>query len=238
MPIFNDLLNWVVDHAPEIQQFVSDAISFIQKGIQDLMPIIKGLAPIVEGVFNIIKPLWENILKPILMGIIEFLGGVFTGNWEQVFSGLANIVKGIFESLVETVKAPINGIITLLNLAIDGLNTIKVPDWVPGVGGKGINIQHITMLAKGGDIVSSGTVLVGEKGPELLNLPTGARVTPLSGQNSTDNEGRLVEILLAILEKLREMDIDITIPVNLMGDQYDMISVSAAQRYAYKTGGR
>jgi hypothetical protein len=35
------------------------------------------------------------------------------------------------------------------------------------------------MLAKGGTITSPGLVMVGERGPEVLSLPTGARVTPL-----------------------------------------------------------
>jgi hypothetical protein len=39
-------------------------------------------------------------------------------------------------------------------------------------------------LADGGNITSSGSVLVGELGPELLSLPTGAKVTPLDKQGN------------------------------------------------------
>jgi hypothetical protein len=48
------------------------------------------------------------------------------------------------------------------------------------------NIPRIPMLAKGGDITGRGAAIVGEAGAELLNLPRGARVTPLSGGGGSD----------------------------------------------------
>ncbi len=188
MPVIEKLLNWIVDHMPEIQEFIGKTIEFIENGIENLIPIIEGLAPVVEGIFNLIKPLWENVLKPILNGIITFLGGVFTGDWTKIWNGLADIVSGIFHALIGIVKLPINAIIGLLNGAIDGFNKIQIPDWVPLVGGKGLDIPHIPMLAEGGDITQAGTVLVGERGPEFLNLPTGARVTPLDKASGIDYE--------------------------------------------------
>jgi len=41
-------------------------------------------------------------------------------------------------------------------------------------------------LATGGTVNSAGTYVVGEKGPELLNLPAGANVTP-NGQTPTSS---------------------------------------------------
>jgi hypothetical protein len=35
------------------------------------------------------------------------------------------------------------------------------------------------MLAEGGNVTAGGLSMVGERGPELLNLPKGASVTPL-----------------------------------------------------------
>jgi len=71
-----------------------------------------------------------------------------------------------------------------VNILIRGLNKLKfdIPDWVPKIGGKefGIKIKEIPRLAEGGDIIGSGHAIVGEAGPELLSLPTGARVTPLA----------------------------------------------------------
>ena len=37
-----------------------------------------------------------------------------------------------------------------LNVFIRGLNKIKIPDWVPKVGGKGLHFNEISKLAQGG----------------------------------------------------------------------------------------
>jgi hypothetical protein len=44
-----------------------------------------------------------------------------------------------------------------------------------------INGPFLPGMAAGGTVTSSGMALIGENGPEILNLPRGARVTPLTG---------------------------------------------------------
>lgn len=156
------------------------------------------LGEALNSFFATVKNIWDSI-KQIFEGIIDFVQGVFTGNWEQAWSGVVDIFEGLFNGLVAIVKAPINGIIGLingvisaLNTMIDGLNSIKVniPSWVPGLGGKslGFNIPKIgtiPYLAKGG-ILSQGSAVVGEAGPELLTLSGGrAIVQPLTNQSSS-----------------------------------------------------
>lgn len=41
------------------------------------------------------------------------------------------------------------------------------------------NLGGIPGAAEGGNVVRAGSVLIGERGPEILNLPTGAQVVPL-----------------------------------------------------------
>lgn len=162
------------------------------------------LGEALNSFFATVKNIWDSI-KQIFEGIIDFVQGVFTGNWEQAWSGVVDIFEGLFNGLVAIVKAPINGIIGLingvisaLNTMIDGLNSIKIniPSWVPGLGGKslGFNIPKIgtiPYLAEGG-ILSRGSAIVGEAGPELLSLSGGkAIVQPLTSQgvSKTTNLG-------------------------------------------------
>lgn len=156
---------------PEIMEFVSQCFSDIKTFWEDnLKPCLEAigdfieniLAPAFEYVFNefivdridtafqFIKDLWNNSLKPIFTGITDFLTGVFTGNWEQAFQGLVDIVDGIFSGLEDIIKYPINKVIDLVNSFIKGLNKLEIPDWVPLVGGEGINIPLIPKLEKGG----------------------------------------------------------------------------------------
>ena len=121
-----------------------------------------------------------NAGKRISNGFIDFVTGVFTGNWEQAWNGVVNIFGGIFDGIVAYAKAPLNLLIGLINGMIGGLNNIKLPKWVPGIGGKGIDIPQIPYLATGGHLIN-GQAIVGEAGPELLTAKNGkTTVTPLS----------------------------------------------------------
>lgn len=118
----------------------------------------------------------------IMGGIIDFITGVFTGNWEQAWNGVKEIFRGVFDSFVALAKTPINAVIGLINGVVSGINNmgIDIPDWVPGLGGKGfhINIPQIPMLYKGTDNWMGGLAMIHDKGAEIVDLPQGTRVYP------------------------------------------------------------
>jgi hypothetical protein len=100
------------------------------------------------------------------------------------------VFTGIFETLGSILKAPVNFMINAINSVIGALNSINitVPDWPilpPGIRGQsiGFNIPTIPMLAQGTDFHRGGPAIVGEKGPELVNLPRGAQVIPNDDTN-------------------------------------------------------
>ena len=101
-------------------------------------------------------------------GLVDFIVGVLTGNWRKAWQGIVDIFRGIFNGLESIAKKPLNYIIKAVNSMIKGLNKIKLPDWVPGLGGKGINIPEIPMLAKGGIVDSPTIAMVGEAGREAV----------------------------------------------------------------------
>ena len=169
------------------------------------------LGEILNGFFANVKNIWDSI-KQVFDGIINFIRGVFTGDWSRAWEGVKQIFGGIFRGLTALAKAPINGIIALLNGAINGINmmvdalnslSFTIPDWVPLLGGKefGLNLRHvgnIPYLATGG-ILSRGSAVVGEAGPELLTLTGGkAVVQPLSGNNSVVNNRNLGGISVTV----------------------------------------
>lgn len=161
-----------------------------------------GLGDILNAFFANVKNIWDAV-KQIFDGVIDFVRGVFTGDWERAWKGVQNIFGGIFNGLVALAKAPLNMVIGILNAGISGINKLirglngirfSVPSWVPGLGGKsfGINIGtigKIPYLAKGG-ILSQGSAVVGEAGPELLTMMgSRAMVQPLTSQQKTTNVG-------------------------------------------------
>ncbi len=99
----------------------------------------------------------------------------------------------IWNSMLVVGKNLVNPFLQGLNVLISAWNAFKlelrVPDNVPWFGGKGFtidtpNFDTIPYLADGGDVTRGGSVLVGEAGPEILSLPAGASVNPLSGNGS------------------------------------------------------
>lgn len=191
------LVALIATKGDEIQAILQRVDDFLQ-GVftTDWSESFGVLGEILNFFFATVKSVWESI-KAVFDGIIDFIRGVFTGDWERAWKGVQEIFNGIFTALVAIAKAPLNGIIALINMVIDainwminGLNKIHfdVPDWVPVLGGKslGFNIPtigKIAYLAKGG-VLSSGSAIVGEAGPELLTMAGGrAHVMPLNGND-------------------------------------------------------
>ena len=125
---------------------------------------------IFRTVFTTIGSLVQSITQ-IFSGLIQFIQGVFTGNWSAAWNGIKNVFQGAWDGLVSIAKGVINGVIGVVNSAISALNSIRIPDWVPVVGGKGINIPTLPTFAKGTKNTPD-TFIAGEKGPELItNAP-------------------------------------------------------------------
>ncbi|RKJ63716.1 hypothetical protein D7X33_25930, partial [Butyricicoccus sp. 1XD8-22] len=141
-----------------------------------------AISSVVSTTFKAISDFWTGTLKPVLTGITDFVSGVFSGNWEKAWSGVVTTFSGIFNGVSTAVKTPLNAVIGMINAVIDGMNSlsIDIPDWVPGFGGQewGISIPRIPMLAKGTNYFKGGLAIVGEKGPELVQMPTGSKVYP------------------------------------------------------------
>lgn len=131
---------------------------FFVNSIKHAGSFLENIIDIIDGVISIFK------------GVIKFLTGIFTGDWKKAWSGIKDIVSGIFKAIVSAIKTPVNTIIGIINGMIlgivGGLNTVvnalnelsfDIPDWVPALGGKtfGFDIPNITApqipyLAQGG----------------------------------------------------------------------------------------
>ena len=172
-PIIGQLSKWFSAVASGVANVVSMIGSYLIPIINALEPVITWLSEILTTYFITV---WNQAagvvesLKGVLDGIIGFIKNVFTGNWQAAWDNVRDIFGNAFAALRGLVAAPINGVISIVNKAIDGLNSLSVdiPDWVPLVGGKhfGLNIPHIPMLAQGG--FTEGITIAGEAGTEAV----------------------------------------------------------------------
>ncbi len=119
----------------------------------------------------------------------EWFKNTFVEPVKNSFKTLGENIKSFLtnplESIKSSFKSAFNWIIGKMNTVIGGLNSFQIPDWVPVLGGKGLNIPKIPMLYKGTDYFTptkpwGNMALVGEQGPELVELPTGSKVNTAS----------------------------------------------------------
>lgn len=150
------IISWIVDtFGPMITTAVNSIFNTVST-------IVASVIDIVNGIITVLR------------GIIQFITGVFSGDWQKAWEGIKKVFKGIWDTLVSVVKAPINIIISLINGLISGvcsgINTVikalnnlsfDVPDWVPVLGGKKFGFDLKTI-----------------KAPKIPKLATGAVIPP------------------------------------------------------------
>lgn len=164
---FLDFVGTIVDGALEIyNKFITPLIQWFSK----------TFGPAIAWVFNYIVDFigrflgecidFAGIILDVFKGIIDFVVGIFTGDWERAWNGIKNVLIFIWDMIVSAVKIPINLIINLinglicaiqngLNWIIGGLNSLSfsLPDWLGGqtfglnIGY--VNIPQIPYLAQG-----------------------------------------------------------------------------------------
>ena len=169
---------------------VSDVISKLQF-LWDyvLSPIVDYVRTNFEPVF---KAAFESIgdkikaFKKILTGLIDFVTGVFTGDWEQAWEGLSTFFQGVWDNLVISISTPLNLIIAkiegFINSIIDGWNAvlramnalkISIPEWLGGGSFGGFNFtlaSNVTLrrFAEGGFPTEGEMFIAREAGPEMV----------------------------------------------------------------------
>lgn len=201
-----ELVMSVVNGALEIyNKFIQPIVMWL---IEKLAPVWAYLSSLVIGVMGTLLGTISDVIGGIIKvfkGIIDFIVGVFTGNWKKAWNGVKDIFKGIVDALAGIFKAPINLVIDGINAFLKGLNKIKIPDWVPAVGGKGFNIPTIPKLARGGIVDKPTIAEIGEAGKEAI--------VPLE-----NNTGGLEKMAQLIGDKIGNNDSPIQLVVKLGED--------------------
>ena len=210
---FNEHIKPTIDNIKEIVLMLwNDVIKPLGRFLWDTF------SPIIEKVFTtagkIIAVAFEKIsiciqtVTGYLKGLIQFITGVFTGDWAKAWEGIKTIFGSVFQGLKGLFKEPINWIIGKLNQFISGINKIQVPDWVPEVGGKGINIPMIPKLAKGGIVDSATLALIGEGKSAEAVIPLDRTLTKYMAEALKQVGGSRTITVNFYPQKLTEAEMD------------------------------
>ena len=183
---FNAIAPQIGPLVTNIGTAVMNVATLIGNAIQTILPVIENIVMVLVNVVATVAPpiiaavsqIFANIsnvvtsVQGIFDGLIQFIMGVFTGNWASAWEGVKSIFGNAFSALVELCKVPINAVIGVINGAIRGINSIvgggvTIPDWLPGGGGTfSLHLNEIPMLAKGG--FTDGVSIAGEAGTEAV----------------------------------------------------------------------
>jgi archaellum component FlaC len=155
--VFTGDMKLAVEGIKQIWEGMKQTWNAIVNSIKDAWNMfitwLESKNPYLANVFRIAGKLVSdlyNSIKEILKGLIDFITGVFTGDWTKAWEGVKEVFKGIWNGVVAIVELAINGIIDGVNLLISALNTIHfdIPDWVPLIGGKsfGISIPPVSYV--------------------------------------------------------------------------------------------
>ena len=127
------------------------------------------ITPVADAAFRGIGQLWTKTLKPILEGMLDFITGAFTLDFGKAWEGLVKVLGGAWEGIKTVIKAPLNAAIGMVNSFIGKINGIKIPDWVPGMGGNGVlNIPKIPLLYDGAVLKRGQVGILEGRGDEAV----------------------------------------------------------------------
>ena len=169
-----DFVQFWIDLPGQLKrEFPAMVTAFFQLGGDIANAIVNGLAnlPLKLALVGSTSgaSLWD--------GVAEWVNKIIDA-WNSLSFELPSISKGPFKIGGGTI-----GVTQIPNLPTFG-ETAPAPN-VDFFGSGPIQVGPVDRLAHGGTLMSAGTVLVGESGPEFLDLPRAARVTPLDRAGGT-----------------------------------------------------
>lgn len=128
--VFLPVITWIRDTFAQAfafigQKFSELAVWFNEHAVQ-INQTLKNLGTAVNALWsNIVKPVLDTLKKYVgeiinwllltFGGVIDFLLGVFTGNWKMAFKGLLNIVVGMVNAAISAVEGLLNAVTDAVN---------------------------------------------------------------------------------------------------------------------------
>ena len=219
-PVFDKFMSAVDELWSEhMKPLVDNVLDFVGVFIDAALDIYNGFVAPILGWFidkfgPVISMVLGNVIEAVskyagsildatshiidyLKGVVNFVAGVFTGDWSRAWEGIKTAFAGAWGALADIVKAPVNLIIGMINHLLDcieyGINStiwnlnnlsFDIPDWVPEIGGEtfGFNLSMIDIPEL--PYLAKGTVVPANYGEFLAVLGDNKReaevVSPLS----------------------------------------------------------
>ena len=242
-PIFERLLSVFGKIGECISVIWNNYLSPLVNWIVDVLgPVFTNVFNAIGGVFDTVFTMIGDVVGGILDafgGLIDFITGVFTGNWEKAWQGICDFFTGIWNGIWGLIKGVINLIIDAINLLWSAIYT-AIASIVNAIGGlvEGIGSLFgqewgwemptdpplIPKLAKGGIVKAPTLAVVGDN--KGANTGDPEVISPLSKLQSMINtsSGEDVVILKQMLDYLKRIYEMFVIFRNNGGNHYEFVA--------------
>lgn len=158
-----------------VRSVLNSAVSWV---IGKFNQFTGGLKSIGNGISSWWSGLWNgigNLLRGVVSGISNTINGLV--KWLGGLPGrIGSAVSGMWNGITSGFKGALNGVIRAWNgfsLSVPGIEVFGHK-----IGGFTLNTPDLPYFEKGTNHFAGGPAIVGENGPELVNLPAGSSVTP------------------------------------------------------------
>lgn len=146
----------LIDGGKKVGEFAGKVVDLAQRGLQLLIDAVTALPDKIIALGGKFLNAGKSIIGQFVEGL-KNAGGVVS----DIAGNVWNALKGLLNNAIGRINAALQFTIA-----------------IPGAPDISINPPDIPYLAKGTNNFAGGLAVVGEKGPELVNLPRGSQVVP------------------------------------------------------------
>lgn len=153
-----------------LQPLINKITSLISTALGPLGEKLSSVATTISEGFNTaltaVKEKVDSLKEKF--SSIQAVAETFKEKFSAVWNAIKDAVSGAWEGIKGAATSGVNALIERINAILSSLNGIKIPSWVPVLGGKSFNISLLPYLEEGGILEKGQMGLLEGNGAEAV----------------------------------------------------------------------
>lgn len=191
-------IGWIQEQMPTLAPVFSSVFTTIQGVVQTVAPVIGQLIQSLGPIFSALMPIAQTVFSaiglavqtaaPIVSNLIQMWSPIFA-NVGSALTSLSTIFSSVFSGIMKVVEKAYNFVKPL----IEGIG--GAVSGISGVVSSGLGwiADKLGKNATGTKYWRGGLSLVGEHGPELVQMPSGSKVYTNTETRAIGNNSNVID---------------------------------------------